>query len=160
MATEDNQLRPASQPELDNNGRNQVKPQTQEAYGDQPMYAESKVTFERHFAGQPLETLQDHDANEVVRAEQYARAAVDPVYAAQQKIDVADEDKDEAAYARAGEPLLIPLPDEDEYEDTVHPDDDLPDEDDLTDEQLEALTAPEDKPQDPKPESDDNQEVK
>ena len=72
---------------------------------------------------------------------------------AQQKIEVADEDKDEAAYAHAGRPLLIGDPDhlplagedEDDYEDVVHPDDDPDleqDPDDLSEDDLEKLTAP------------------
>lgn len=92
MAAEDTQLRPASHAALDNQDRNAVRPQTQEPYGDQELAVETKVTHERHFAGQPLETRADHDANEDLRRERYERAALDPAFRKQQKIDVHPDD--------------------------------------------------------------------
>jgi hypothetical protein len=80
VATEDTQLHPAREAKLDNQDRNKVRPQTQEPYGDQELAVETKVTHERHFAGQPLETIADRDANEQLRAERRERAKVDPVF--------------------------------------------------------------------------------
>jgi hypothetical protein len=93
VAQRDTQLRPAEEKAGDNNGRNLVRPQTQEPYGDQELAAESQVHFHHHFAGQPLETVADREANEALRAEQYDRARVDPLYRHAQKIDMPDEDK-------------------------------------------------------------------
>ena len=147
MSDRETQLHEGTHAPLDNQDRNAVRPQTQEAYGDQELAAETKVTHERHYAGQPLETLADRDANEEVRAERYERAKVDPLYAAQQKIDVDEEDRDEEAYqghepvAVAGlsglvapVPLASPVPDE------VAGEDGEPE--DLTEDELEAATAP------------------
>lgn len=110
MSAEETQLRPAEE-SLDNQDRNKVVPQTQEPYGDAELAVETQVISYRHFAGQPLETKADHDANEAVRAEQYAAACLDPAYAAKLKIDVKDEDKGEAWLAPTV-PLVSPVPDE------------------------------------------------
>lgn len=113
MSDRETQLHPAEHKPLDNQDRNAVRPQTSEPYGDQELAVETKVTHERHFAGQPLETRADRDANEEVRAERYERAKVDPVFAAQNKIDVSDDDRDDDAWeAQSGVPLVSPVPDE------------------------------------------------
>lgn len=115
MALDDNQLRPADEKAGDNNGRNLVKPQTQEPYGDQELAAESKVHFEHHFAGQPLETVADRDANDALRRERYERAKVDPLFRRQQKINVpADEIE---VHLRDIVVPLIPLPGDDDEAD-------------------------------------------
>jgi hypothetical protein len=121
MADRDTQLHPADEKAGDNQGRNLVKPQTQEPYGDQELAAETKVTHERHFAGQPLETRADRDANEQLRAERRERAKVDPAFRAAQKIELDDDeiDHDLDAFDPANEqvPLISPVPDEVDGED-------------------------------------------
>ena len=91
MSDSETQLHPAEHAPLDNQDRNAVRPQTQEPYGDQELVVETKVTHERHFAGQPLETRADRDANQALREERLERAKVDPGYAAQHKIVVPEE---------------------------------------------------------------------
>jgi hypothetical protein len=102
---------------LDNNGRNAVRPQTQEPYGDEPLAVETKVTHERHYAGQPLETVVDREANDQVRAERYERARVDRDFARAQKIDVEDDDVRDDAFSSLEDPFTPnpgPPVDEDE----------------------------------------------
>lgn len=129
MPLEDHQLRAADHGKaLDNQDRNAVREQTQEAYGDEALHAETKTVTMQHFPGQPLETVTDHEANEELRAEQYQRALVDPVYRSQMKIDIAEEDEDQAVPADG---LALgthtPLPDD------VDPDPDLSREDAIAD---------------------------
>lgn len=131
MPLEDHQLRAADHgKDLDNQDRNAVREQTQEPYGDEAMHAETQTVTMQHFPGQPLETVTDHEANEEVRAERYERALVDPVFRAQNKIEISDEDQERDDYvADDGLALGIhtPLPDD------VDPDPDLAREDALDD---------------------------
>jgi hypothetical protein len=76
---------------LDNNGRNAVRPQTQEPYGD--------------------------EAKDQVRAERYERARVDRDFARAQKIDVEDDDVRDDAFSSLEDPFTPnpgPPVDEDE----------------------------------------------
>jgi hypothetical protein len=115
VAQRDSQLRPADEKAGDNNGRNIVRPQTQEPYGDQELAAESQVHFHHHFAGQPLETVADREANEALRRERYDRARVDPYFRHQAKIDVRDEDVEvhlaDVAVLLIGDPDDLPVAD-------------------------------------------------
>ena len=126
MADRDTQLHPAregGEKGLDRNGRNQVRPQTQEPYGDQELAVETKVTHERHYAGQPLETVADREANEDVRRERYERAKVDPAFARSEKIDVDEDDREDweanepFSPFNPSAPLVSPVPDEVDGED-------------------------------------------
>lgn len=135
MSDYDHQLQPAEQTDLDHQDRNKVQPQTAEPYGDQELAAESLVHFSHHFAGQPLETRADRDANEQVRAERRERAKIDPVFRKQQGIKLSD-DEIEVHSADIAVPLLFPLP----VGEPVF--DELTDEDDLSDDEFEELTAP------------------
>lgn len=165
MSDYDHQLQPAEQTDLDHQDRNKVQPQTAEPYGDQELAAESLVHFSHHFAGQPLETRADRDANEQVRAERRERAKIDPVFRKQQGIKLSD-DEIEVHSADIAVPLLFPLPESDDPED---PDVETtePVFDELSDEQLEHLTAPPEPsevdppnvPQEPYPAPDSTKEV-
>lgn len=129
MPTEDQQLHGVDHAkDLDNQDRNRVRPQTEEAYGDQPMHAQTYTTQQQHFPGQPLETTADHDANEELREEQYQRALVDPVYRAQQKIEIAEEDQDSDDYVPDDGLALgthTPLPEDHEVDDDLTAEDAL-----------------------------------
>jgi hypothetical protein len=144
MADADTQLLSADEKAGDNNGRNLVKPQTQEPYGDQELAAETKVTHERHFAGQPLETRADRNANEALRAERRERAKVDPAFRAAQKIELDDDeiDHDQDAFDPASPlvPLVSPVPDEVAEDDESDADDADPD--DLSEAELDERTDP------------------
>lgn len=123
MADRDTQLHPSKDTDLDNQDRNRVRQQTAEPYGDEPLAAETRVTHERHFAGQPLETVADREASDEVRAERYERAKVDPDFARQQKIDVPEEDRTDAWENEGGTLLLgdpddLPVHDEDDSKST------------------------------------------
>lgn len=126
MPTEDQQLHGVDHgKDLDNQDRNQVRPQTEEAYGDQPMHAQTLTTQQQHFPGQPLETTADHEANEELREEQYERAIVDPVYRAQQKIEIDEDDQDRDDYVADDGLALgthIPLPEDYSFEETERED--------------------------------------